>query len=170
MRFFTHAAPPRGQPHAAMDAVTAAALLPHPAGASPKALKWGYWGAEAQLCGHPGTVAIPAPRPNLDRGATAKALEGWYGSSSDTPDHFRPALYYVRGDQEHAPVSLMRTNNMPVPAVDPYDLKPSKPTSPSSQAGGTQTTRLAQIAMRSWRTGGRKGTGWPVTPQRWGTR
>lgn len=170
MRFFAHVCPPRGQPGAPMDAVTAAALLPHPAGASPKALKWGFWGAEPQLCGHPGTQVIPAPRPRLDRGATAKALEGWYGSSADTPEHIRPALYYVRGHQEHAPVSLLRTNNMPVPAIDPYDLTPGKLTSPYTQTGGTQTTRLGQIAMRSWHVGGRKATGWPVAPQRWGTR
>jgi hypothetical protein len=168
VRFFTHAIHPRGQPDAPMDAVTAAALLPHPAGASPKALKWGYWGAEAQLCGQPGTQPIPVhPFP------TAEIDQYRFGNgpgSRNAPNHFRPALYYVRGDQEHAPVSLLRTNNMPVPAVDPYDLTPGRPTSPSSQAAGTQTSRLAQIAMRSWHMGGRKATGWPIAQQRWGTR
>jgi hypothetical protein len=165
-RYFTLAAPPRGVPGAPSDASTAAGLLPVMAGASPKALKWGLWGNSEQLCGQPGTQAIRVKGPALDRGHTSKALVGWTGSSSDTPDVIYPSLYYVHGIQEHAPVSLHRTNNMPVPAVDAYNpaIKPTQ------ERGGSQQSRIAQIAARSWHVGGRKATAWPAAPQRWRTR
>lgn len=166
MRYFTLSAPPRGTPGFPSDGTTAAGLLPVAAGASPKALKWGFWGAPGQLCGQPGTRRIAAPRPALDRGSTSKALKG-LSSSSDAPEYFYPCLYYVEGYQEHAPVSLQRTNNMPVPAVDVYDFKGL--VTPAQQ-GGTNTFRLAQIAMRSWHVGGRKAVPWPPAPQRWGSR
>lgn len=168
MRYFTLSAPPRGNPGAPSDASTASGLLPVAAGASPKALKWGFWGAHEQLAGQPGTQPVPAPRPALDSGAgTAKAMEGWYGSSRDTPEVIYPSLYFVRGYQEHAPVSLLRTNNMPVPAGDVYKFKGL--ITPEAK-GGTQASRLAQIAARSWHVGGRKATAWPPAPQRWGSR
>lgn len=167
MRYRILTAPPRGNPHGPMDGATAAALMPIGAGASPKALKWGFWGNAQQLCGQPGTQPIPVHPFPSERIDTYRYGHG--PGSGNAPNHFRPALYYVHGKQEHAPVSLQRTNNMPVPAVDPYDLAPGKPTSPSNQSGGTQTTRLAQIAFRSWHIGGRKATGWPVANQRFGT-
>ena len=170
MRYFVLSAPPRGMASSPPDATTAGAMLPVAAGASPKALKWGFWGASEQLCGQPGTQRIPAPRAAIERGHVAGALTGWNGDSDDTPPYIYPSLYYVHGYQEHAPVSLLRTNNMPVPAVDMYDLTPGKFTSPTSQQGATQTGRLAQIAARSWHVGGRKATAWPAAPQRWGTR
>jgi hypothetical protein len=165
-RYFTLAAPPRGVPGAPSDASTASGLLPVMAGASPKALKWGLWGASEQLCGQPGTQAVHVPGPDLDRGNTSKALVGWSGSSKDSPDKIYPSLYYVRGIQEHAPVSLQRTNNMPVPAVDSYDPR----IRPTAERGGSQQARLAQMASRSWHVGGRRAVSWPAAPQRWGSQ
>jgi hypothetical protein len=166
VRYFTLSAPPRGNPGAPSDASTASGLLPVAAGASPKALKWGFWGADAQLCGQPGTQRIPSHPFDTKQIDTYRRGNG--PGSGNAPDFFYPALYYVRGYQEHFPGALPggNHNNMPVPATDMYGAQPLAPT---AQAGGTQTSRLAQIAMRSWHVGGRKATAWPPAPQRWGT-
>lgn len=165
MRYFTLSAPPRGMPGFPSDASTASGLLPVAAGASPKALKWGFWGASEQLAGQPGTQPVPShpfPTKQID---TYRYGDG--PGSGNSPNVFYPSLYFVRGYQEHAPVSLHRTNNMPVPAGDVYKFRGL--VNPDAK-GVTQASRLSQIAARSWRTGGRKATAWPPAPQRWGTR
>jgi hypothetical protein len=127
---------------------------------SPKALKWGLWGAPAQLEGQPGTKPVPVGRPQIPGASSRISAVGGISYSHSAPDVIYPSLYYVRGRQEHAPVSLMRTNNMPVPAGDLYK-------GPSAWVGGTQTSRLAQISARTTRVGGRFQTGWPSAPVSW---
>jgi len=128
---------------------------------SPKALQWGFWGRSDQLAGYPGNKAIPAPTkstvPSPDIGDHA---QGGTSYSRDAPDAIFPSLYYVRGRQNHPPVSLLRTNNMPIPAGDLYK-------GPPGWVGGTQATRLAQIAARTSRVGGIFQTGWPAAPVSW---
>jgi hypothetical protein len=171
VRYFTLSAPPRGNPGAPSDATTATGLLPVAAGASPKATKWGFWGATPQLEGQPGTQAVAAPNPKVSAAASPRTSPvGGIFYSDCAPDYIYPSLYYVRGYQEHSPVSLQRTNNMPVPAVDffagslPGSMHVIKPT---QERGGTQQTRLAQMAARSWKVGGKKALRWPSAPQNW---
>jgi hypothetical protein len=126
---------------------------------TPVALKWGLWGAAAQLHGQPGTEAIRAPDPaTVDR--VPRDMRGGVRASADSRPVIYPSLYYVHGRQEHAPVSLFRTNNMPVPAVDVTK-------GPAGWVGGTQEQRIAQTAFRTFRVGGSGQTGWPATPVRW---
>lgn len=127
---------------------------------TPKALKWGLWGDSAQLEGQPGTKPVPTGRPRIDSTSPVARSAGGIFYSQYAPDVIYPSLYYVRGKQEHAPVSLLRTNNMPVPAVDMYK-------GPQGWVGGTQTSRLAQISARTTRVGGRFQTGWPSAPVSW---
>src|SRR5262249_5959138 len=72
-----------------------------------------------------GNKAIPAPTkstvPSPDIGDHA---QGGTSYSRDAPDAIFPSLYYVRGRQNHPPVSLLRTNNMPIPAGDLYNGPP----------------------------------------------
>ncbi len=65
--------------------------------------------------GQPGTMPVAAPAPAAVPQSWNRALH----RSSDAPNLIRPALYYERGGLEHAPVSVVSDNQMPVPAVDP---------------------------------------------------
>lgn len=151
MRYFTLGAPPGRRGTAFLPGMPITA----------KALKWGLWGSPERLVGQPGTQAIPVPRPSTSpaAGARVSPVNGIF-SSLDAPQVIYPSLYYVHGPQEHAPVSLLRTNNMPVPAGDVFK-------GPSSQVGGTQTSRVSQVAARTSRVGGRAQTGWPATVTQW---
>jgi hypothetical protein len=80
--------------------------------------------------------------------------------SCDAPDHIRPSLYYVHGVQEHAPVSLLRTNNMPVPASDAAIGR-------MASTGGTQASYIAQTAAATHKTGGQTQVGWPASAPKW---
>ena len=126
---------------------------------SAKALHWGTWGGPDRLAGSPGTLPIPTGRPNIPAGHSELAMAGT-SRSSDAPDHIRPSLYYVRGRQEHAPVSLLRTNNMPVPASGPGIGR-------YAGTGGTQAEYIAQVAAATNSVGGRRQVGWPATAPRW---
>lgn len=65
--------------------------------------------------GSPGTRMIPAPAPSAVPQSFNRALH----RSSDAPNWWRPSVYFQRGRLEHAPVSVVSDNQMPVPAVDP---------------------------------------------------
>lgn len=87
---------------------TGAAGLPVPA-ADARA-----WQSRGQVSGTPGTVSVPAPWPEAvpqDRSFTA------LHKSSDARPSWRPSVYYLTGAQEHAPVSVLSDNQMPVPAL-----------------------------------------------------
>lgn len=149
MRYFVLGAPPGRHGSAFLPGLPITAT----------ALKWGLWGNSEQLHGQPGTEAVPAPDP-----ASVGRVPRETVSVTRTSDYSRPviypALYYVQGRQEHAPVSLLRTNNMPWPATDLAQ-------GPPGWVGGTQAQRIAQTAFRTYRTGGRGQTGWPASPVRW---
>ena len=65
--------------------------------------------------GSPGTEAIPAPRP----GGVPQDWSVRISGSASAPNVWYPGLYYERGPLEHAPVSVLSDNQLPVPAVDP---------------------------------------------------
>ena len=72
--------------------------------------------------GQPGTQAIPAPGAGLPQDTTPLAITGGYHRSGQVNNVWYPGIYYERpGDQgyEHAPVSVLSDNQMPLPAVNP---------------------------------------------------
>jgi len=73
--------------------------------------------------GSPGTAAIPAPRPGgVPQDVTALAQDGGYYRSSDAAAKWYPGIYYQNNTAdppEHAPVSILSDNQMPLPAVNP---------------------------------------------------
>ncbi len=93
------------------NAVLGAAALPLPARPAQAFQSLGI------IDGQPGTQRIPAPRPDVPQ-AYNRALH----RSSDAPAEWYPAIYYeCRGPDglEHAPVSVLSDNQMPLPAIDP---------------------------------------------------
>lgn len=91
------------------DHPAAAGLIPVPAQPAQ-----GY-ASRGIIFGSPGTMRIPAPAPGAVPQDSHRALH----RSSDAPNYFNPALYFERGELEHAPVSVLSDNQMPVPAIDP---------------------------------------------------
>lgn len=69
--------------------------------------------SRALVDGQPGTQAIAAPRP-------AAVPQDWsvrLHNSAQAPPVWYPSVYYEHGQLEHAPVSVLSDNQMPVPAL-----------------------------------------------------
>jgi hypothetical protein len=72
--------------------------------------------------GSPGTAAIPAPPPPMPQDNTALGIIGGYHRSSQAPNVWYPVIYYqdnTTDPPEHAPVSVLSDNQMPMPALNP---------------------------------------------------
>lgn len=97
-----------------------------------------------KVFGQPGTEAIASPKPDALPPISAIAQTQ---SSYVSPDLIFPDLYRASVQHMHAPVSLYRDNQMPVPARKTY--------------------RLANVAMGAPKLGGRSQIPWPRTFQSW---
>lgn len=85
------------------------------------------WSSRGPIFGQPGTMAVSAPRPSaIPNDRTAQASMG-VSRSSDAPPVIFPSIYYIAGVQEHAPVSRVSDNQMPIPAMRPDARIPSDP-------------------------------------------
>lgn len=78
---------------------------------------------KGQIVGQPGTQVIPTGGPGVEQSRTAQANMG-RNRTSDSPDQFRPNLYWARPDPTFypgggQPISRHSDNLMPVPARDP---------------------------------------------------
>ena len=94
-------------------ALTGAALLPVPAQPAQA------FQSRAIISGSPGTRRIPAPFPAaVPQDRTGMANMGTH-RSEDAPPYWTPGVYYECGPLEHAPVSVLSDNQMPVPAGNP---------------------------------------------------
>jgi hypothetical protein len=94
------------------------------------------------VTGQPGTQAIPLhARASNPQGPTAVAMMG-LSRSTDSPDSFRPNLYWARPERDFwpgagMPVSYQSDNLMPVPATDPRGV-PARLARPIVQRGRAQ--------------------------------
>lgn len=106
------------------------------------------WMSAGRVYGQPGTQAVPAPSPTFPRGTSDLASGGRF-YSTNVPNVWFPRLYH-EADQpkEHAPVSRISDNQIPVPA---------------NTAAGTLISRAAYVA----RIGGRRQIAQPQVIQRW---
>ena len=74
------------------------------------------------IAGSPGTQPISAPKPPMPQDLTGLAQDGGYHRSSDAPAVWYPGIYYQNNTAdppEHAPVSVLSDNQMPMPALNP---------------------------------------------------
>ena len=74
------------------------------------------------IAGSPGTQAIPAPPPPMPQDTTPLAIIGGYHRSSQVSGVWYPGIYYQNNSAdppEHAPVSVLSDNQMPMPAINP---------------------------------------------------
>lgn len=118
---------------------TGSALMPtftRPAGA---------WSSRGPIVGNPGTRAIPAPAPRLDQGNVGRANMG-ISRSSDAPNVIYPSLYWeASSPHEHAPVSRVSDNQMPVPAVRPPNVIIAAPL--RARKGGQRQVYQPQVVQ-----------------------
>lgn len=104
----------------------------------------GSSGGLVRVFGQPGTMGIAAPRP----GALPPVSQvPWTQNSHCSPDVIFPDLYIPFADNMHAPMLLKSTNELPVPAVNLYNM--------------------ASVAMRSRRTGTNTQIPQPFVAQSW---
>lgn len=91
---------------------TAPAFLPPPV----RSVKSSSYGL-IHVHGQPGTQPVPVHKPNaIPPGPLPRTGQPSYNA----PDVIYPDLYHV--DPLHGPVQLLRTNDMPVPARNVYQL------------------------------------------------
>lgn len=116
-----------------------AALMPQPT-TSTRASSGGL----VRVHGYPGTQAVPSPRPGA---IPPTSFDPRTQPSHCSPDVMFPSIYYPTPENMHPPVSLLRDNPMPVPAVQIYNM--------------------AGVAQRMRRVGGQSQIGQPAVIQQW---
>lgn len=105
----------------------------------------GAWSSRGPIVGQPGTQAIPVSGPAIEQSATGQASMG-LSRSSDAPNHFRPSLYWeASSPHEHAPVSRVSDNQMPIPAVRPQNVIIAAPM--RARKGGLRQVYQPQVVQ-----------------------
>ena len=106
---------------------------------------------QVRVVGQPGTLGIPVDKPNsLPPVSQTRATQG----SWQAPDVIFPSLYVTTPDNMHAPVSLFRDNQMPVPAIGAFG----------------RVGRIASPAFKRRGIGGQTQIDWPAVVQRFPNR
>jgi hypothetical protein len=106
------------------------------------------------VTGQPGTQVIPIPPSQFDQGLIGRALMG-LSRSSDSPNSFRPNLYFARPQRSFwpgagMPISVRSDNLMPVPATDPRGV-PARLAQPIVQRGRFQIkSRPVVTEWQAW--------------------
>lgn len=105
------------------------------------------WSSRGPISGSPGTRAITAPPPVAVRQTVNNIATMGVSRSSDAPNFFFPSVYFLTGsDQEHAPVSRISDNQMPVPALRPANVIVAKPL--TTRKGGQRQVTQPQVVQR----------------------
>jgi hypothetical protein len=105
------------------------------------------WSSRGCIHGSPGTEKISAPFPSAVSQHYLGLMNAGTHRSSDSPPQLFPSLYYLVGsDQEHAPVSRISDNQMPVPAVRAPNVIIAKPY--QSRKGGQRQVVQPQVVQR----------------------
>jgi len=101
--------------------------------------------SRGMIDGSPGTTQIPAPRPAGMPQDTTGLAQSHFHRSSDSPNLWYPGVYYqanATDPPEHAPVSVLSDNQMPMPALSPLGL-------PSVSQGRPRLGGQYQVANRA---------------------
>jgi hypothetical protein len=141
MRFYVHA-PTKGVPP------LGAVMTPH------MTRTYAGWSSRGQIFGQPGTMAVPIGDPAAIReDVNSMAAMGQF-SSDWAPNVIFPPIYYEAGDpHEHAPVSRISDDQMPVPAGRAQNRIRSD--AYKARHGGQRQVYQPQV-VQTWR--GMKGT------------
>jgi hypothetical protein len=109
------------------------------------------WYSRGQVYGQPGTQGILAPPPaGVPQSVSGLANTGT-SRSSDAPNLIYPALYFENApplEKEHAPVSRVSDNQMPVPAGRPANVTVMNPM--RARIGGQRQIYQPQV-VQTWR-------------------
>lgn len=93
---------------------------------TPPLSRWHATVSRGMVVGHPGTLRVASPPPSAVPQHPGFLSNTGRHRSSDAPDFRLPAIYYEAGngygDHEHAPVSRISDNQMPVPARRPANV------------------------------------------------
>jgi len=105
------------------------------------------WSSNGRIIGAPGTQPIYAPPPTAVRQTVPAMANMGRSRSSDAPNMILPSIYFQPGsDQEHAPVSRISDNQMPIPAVRPANVIVAKPY--VTRKGGQRQVIQPQVVQR----------------------
>ena len=114
------------------------------------------WSSRGPIYGQPGTKAIPIKDPGaMHRGVNDLANVGTF-STDCSPNVIYPPLYWEAAlplEKEHAPVSRVSDNQMPVPATAAPNILRFRPY--LARKGGQRQVYQPQV-VQTWR--GMKGT------------
>jgi hypothetical protein len=115
------------------------------------------WSSRGRVTGYPGTLAISAPRPEALHSGVNDLANSGISRSVDVPSVIFPPIYYENGnaygDHEHAPVSRISDNQMPIPALRPANVIVFD--AYQARQGGQRQVYQPQV-MQQWK--GLKGT------------
>jgi hypothetical protein len=113
----------------------------------------GATGGSSHVLGFPGTLAVPAPGPNILH-VRKLAAAGYYGSTAASA--IRPTKYMLVAPYPMvAPVARTRDRPAPVPAVSPKNVPVQLMRTPPRIAGTTVTNNPRPIVL--WPIRGRPG-------------
>lgn len=119
---------------------------------TPPLSRWHATVSRGMVVGHPGTQWIPAPPPSAVPQNPGFLATSGRRRSSDAPNAFLPAIYYEAGsgygNHEHAPVSRISDNQMPVPARRAANVILSNPY--RARLGGQRQVVQPQV-VQTWR-------------------
>jgi hypothetical protein len=112
------------------------------------------WSSRGQIYGQPGTQAIAIRGPEGLHSGTNDLINVGISRSADAPNVIYPSLYWEASKiKEHAPVSRISDNQMPVPAKRAPNVLVSSPY--LARKGGQRQVYQPQV-VQTWR--GMKGT------------
>jgi len=107
------------------------------------------WSSRGKVFGRPGTLGIPVADPAAIReDVNSLAAVGQF-STACAPNVIFPALYWEADspeDKEHAPVSRISDDQMPVPASRPGNYIVAKPY--QARLGGQRQVVQPQVVQR----------------------
>jgi hypothetical protein len=105
------------------------------------------YASRGMINGSPGVVAVPAPVQGIPQDTTPLGIIGGYHRSSQVAAVWYPGVYYqdnTTDPPEHAPVSVLSDNQMPIPAINP--LGPAAVMMGRPRLGGQfQVSRIAAL-------------------------
>lgn len=108
------------------------------------------WSSRGPIHGQPGTQSVPAPKPAVLHSPISLVNVGQFYSDC-APDVIYPALYWEASppqQKEHAPVSRLSDNQMPIPANRAPNIIKASPY--RSRKGGQLQVEQPLVIQR-WR-------------------
>lgn len=107
------------------------------------------WSSRGKVYGQPGTMGVQVADPAAIREDVNSLASVGQFSTSCAPDVIFPALYWEADaplEKEHAPVSRISDNQMPIPALRPQNVVTANPF--RARKGGQRQVIQPQVVQR----------------------